>query len=84
LIWSTLLRIWSSAKPPNLDFVNSFEDLDPREAPNFDFINSFEDMELREASESRFGKIGAMMMDRVRVLNHHQGFPLCGHGPASR
>ena len=30
------------------------------------------------------GKIGAMMMDRVRFLNNDQGFPLCGHGPASR
>ena len=65
------MRIWSSAKLPNFDFVNSFEDLDPREAPSLDFINSFEDMELREASESRFGRIGAMMMDRVRVLKNH-------------
>ena len=30
------------------------------------------------------GKIGAMMMDRVRFLNNDEGFPLCGHGPAGR
>ena len=49
---------WSSAKPPNSDFVDIVEDLELRgssaEAQNLDFVDCFEDRELREASELRF------------------------------
>ena len=49
---------WSSAKPPNSDFVDIVEDLELRgssaEAQNLDFVDSFEDRELREASGARF------------------------------
>ena len=49
---------WSSAKPPNSDFVDIVEDLEFRgssaEAQNLDFVDSFEDRELREASGARF------------------------------
>ena len=58
---------WSSAKPPNSDFVDIVEDLELRgssaEAQNLDFVDSFEDRELREASGAgfrrQFGGFGA-------------------------